>query len=422
MSRYAHIVSFALWATLLVSLGCVRGEGSPAPSSSTDEAHEDHEGHGHGEPSDHDEHEGEAESGVVELSEKAAANVNIRVQPVERRSLSGLIATTGTVDFDPDRVAHIGARLSGRLQQTRVELGDRVRAGDILAVIDSVELGRDKSEYLQAKARTELARRTLEREQKLAQERLTSEQSVLNARAALQEQEASLQAAQESLRLSGLTNNEIDRLEYGSPSSALYTIRAPFAGTVVEKHLTRGELVTPEKELLTLVDLSRVWIWIDVYERDIADVHVGDTADIEAPSLRGRALTGTVTFIRPQVDPKTRRIGARVEVANPGAALKAGMFVRVDLRDPHAQDGAADRGSALVVPEGALLRDAGSDVVFVEIEPRHYRRTPVRTGAKADGRVEILEGLDEAARVVVEGAPVLKAEASKAAMGGGHSH
>jgi RND family efflux transporter MFP subunit len=181
-------------------------------------------------------------------------------------------------------------------------------------------------------------------------------------------------------------------------------------------------LVTPEKELLTLVDLSRVWIWIDVYERDIANVHVGDLADIHAPSLRDRAVTGTVTFIRPQVDPKTRRIGARVEVANPHGALKSGMFVRVDLRDPHQSAGTERRAAALVVPEPAILRDANGEVVFVEIEPRHYRRVAVRTGAKAEGYVEIVEGLEEATRVVVEGAPLLKAEASKAAMGGGHSH
>ena len=190
----------------------------------------------------------------------------------------------------------------------------------------------------------------------------------------------------------------------------------------MEKHLTRGELVTPDKELLTLVDLTRVWIWIDVYERDIANVHVGDTADIRAESLPGRVLTGTVTFIRPQVDAKTRRIGARVEVANPGAALKAGMFVRVDLRDPHAREGAAPRAAALVVAESALLREASVEIVFVEVAPRHYRRAVVRTGAKAEGHVEIVEGLAEGDRVVVEGAPILKAEASKAAMGGGHSH
>lgn len=397
-------------ALLTSSLGC------PAKTGAKEAPHGHDE---HAEGGGHDEH---GEDGLVELSAKAAANVTIVVQPIERRSLSGLIATTGTVDFDPGRVAHIGARLSGRLQQTKVELGDQVEAGDLLAIIDSVELGKDKSEYLQAKARTELARRTLEREEKLAREQITSQQSVMTARAAVQEHEATLHAAQESLRLSGLTNGEIEKLEYGSGSIALYPIRAPFAGTIVEKHLTRGELITPDKELVTLVDLSRMWVWIDVYERDIADVHVGDTADIRAASLRDRVLTGTVTFIRPQVDPKTRRIGARVEVANPGGALKAGMFVRVDLRDPHAREGGEARASTLVLPESALLRDAASTVVFVEVEPRHYRRVPVRVGAKAEGHVEILEGLEEGARVVVEGAPILKAEASKAAMGGGHSH
>lgn len=409
MSRTFMLLTLAA----LLASGCDRKPGA--------------DGHGHDEAEAHDQHDDEEARhpeapGVVELSAKAAANVTITMQPVERRSLSTLIATTGTVDFDPDRVAHIGARLSGRLLETKVELGSQVKPGEVLAIIDSVELGKDKSEYLQAKARTELARRTLEREEKLAKEQITSEQSVMTARAALQEQQATLEAAQESLRLSGLTNTEIERLAYGSSASALYAIRAPFAGTVVEKHLTRGELVTPEKELITLVDLTRVWIWIDVYERDIANVHVGDMADIRADSLPGRVLTGTVTFIRPQVDPKTRRIGARVEVANPGAALKSGMFVRVGLRDPHDRDGADTRASALVVPESALLRDASAEVVFVEVEPRHYRRTVVRTGAKAEGHVEILEGLTEGERVVTEGAPVLKAELSKAAMGGGHSH
>lgn len=366
------------------------------------------------------EREGEDEhpEGVVKLSEVAMANVRVRAEEVRRQRLSGLISTTGTVDFDPDRVLHVAARLPGRLHETRVALGDHVQPGDVLAVIDSVELGRLKSEYLQAKARLELAARNLEREEKLAAQRITSEQAVLTAKADVLELQASLRAAEATLRLSGLTQSDVERLDYGAASMALYTLRAPFAATVIDKHLTRGELVSPDKDVMTLVDLSRVWVWIDVYERDAADVHVGDGARIYADALGGRVLTGTVTFIRPQVDPKTRRIGARVEVANPGEALKQGMFVKVELRDPHGSGGP----EALVVPESALLRDGAAELVFVEVEPRHFLRKQVRVGRRAEGHVELVEGLAEGERIVVEGAPILKAELSKASMGGGHGH
>jgi len=389
--------------------------------------HDDHDEHGEGEPggehgdehAGHDEHE---EGGPIELTPEAAARANIVTSKVELRALSSEIGTTGEVGFDETRVAHVSPRISGRVHNVRALLGDRVKKGQVLAVIDSVELGEAKGGYLKAKARLEVAERTYEREQRLAEKKISSEQDMLDARAAYRDARVERDTSRQSLRLLGLANNAIDKIAYDSSATALLSLRAPLDGKIVDIHATVGELITPATKVFTVADLGQLWIWIDVYERDLAHVHIGDVAHVRADAFPERAFVGKLSYLQDQVDRHTRTVRARIDVDNPDGILRPGMFARVRLADPHAKDGVADAKPVPVVPKSAVQRDGDERVVFVLVAERTYVRREVELGRTAGEVVEVTQGLQGGEVIAVQGGFLLKSEALKGAMGGGHSH
>ena len=389
----------------------------------------------HGSDEHHDEHHDEHRDGptIVELSKTAAAQIELRLQPVESRVLAAETSTTGQVGFDPTRVAHVSPRISGRVHRVDVQLGQTVTAGQRLVEIDSIELGQAKAAYLQAKAKEELARTSFERVESLVAEGIASQQKVLEAEIELKEASAALYTAEESLYLYGLDEENVRALSYGRREAPIYGLRAPFSGTVVEHHVTLGELVTPERNLFTIADLDRVWIWIDVAQRDLERVHVGDRAQTRVDAFPDQVFEGEISYLSAQVDPDTRTVRARVDAENVDGKLRPGMFVEVDLFDPHQRDDEPGSESSLVVPTGSVIRDDGKSFVFVAIDELRFERREVRVGRSAGGFVVItnvrgadVDGVDgplaPGDQVVVEGAFLLKSAASKESLGGGHDH
>ena len=172
--------------------------------------------------------------------------------------------------------------------------------------------------------------------------------------------------------------------------------------------------------MFTIADLGHVWVWIDVYERDLRRVHLEDDVVVAADAYPDELFRGKVSYISDQVDADTRTVRARIDVDNPSHKLRPGMFARVTLTDPHFES--TDRVSSLVVPSGAVQRDGEEFVVFVAQGNNRFARHEVEVGRSAGGLTEILSGLASGDTVVVEGAFLLKSEASKEQMGAGHEH
>lgn len=384
---------------------------------------------------------------VIELTPEAAARIQIATAPVQERALEAELTTTGQVDFDQTRLVHVSPRISGRVHRVSAALGERSRRGQILAEIDSIELGQAKAAYLQAKAKEELAGKSFDRARSLFEERIVSEQEVLVAEAVLREATAALHTAEETLHLYGSSQAQVDRLTYDDQAASIYPLRAPIAGTIVELHATRGELVTPERNLFTIADLSRVWIWIDIYQRELGRVHIDDRAQATVDAFPGEIFTGTVSFLSARVDTDTRTVRARLDVANPEGKLRPGMFVEVGLVDPHSEGGLDPQVSSLLVPTDAVVRDGDRRFVFVVAGESRFERREVQLGRSAGGYVELLpwtdvdgadvdgtgvdgaggdgvgdDGIEAGDSVVVEGAFLLKSAASKESLGGGHDH
>jgi len=366
-----------------------------------------------GEAETHDEHEGEGhEGGRLELSAEKVEAMGLEFSVAIMKALPFRLETTGQVAFDEKRRAHVTPRIPGRVVKVYANLGDTVRRGEVLATLDAIELGRAKADYLQARAREQLTRETLEREEGLLADRISSQQEVLAARAAYQEAEAALRNADETLHLYGVPQEVVDNLSYDNPGRSLFSLTAPFSGTVVEKHVTLGELLTPESESMTIADLSNLWVWIDVYERDVARVHIGDDVEVTVEAYPGEVFAGVVSYLSAVVDRDTRTIRARIDVESPDGRLRPGMFARVVVSDPHAQSGEA-APAALVIPADAVQRIGDRAVVFVALGKTEFETREVHVARHAGEEVEIEDGLEPGDRIVTQGAFLLKSEASK---------
>lgn len=371
---------------------------------------------GSGEPAENDRDESalteEAlDEGVIELSPQMLAREEFTTAAVEKRSLAPELNTTGQVDFAEGLLAHVTPRIPGRVHEVQATLGDRVKKGQVLIIIDSIELGQAKAAYLQAKAQEDLARQNFERERGLYTDRITSEREMFAAKAAHLESRASLRNAEETLHLYGLSDQKIGALAHESPAASLLPVRAPLSGKVVEKHVAVGELVTPERNLFSIADLSRVWIWIDIYERDLRHVHLEDDVQVEVDAFPGEAFGGKVSYLSDQVDTDTRTVRARVDVENPQRMLRPGMFARVRISDPHQ---VAQNDGSLAIPEACVLRNGDGFIAFVALDATRFERRAITIGRRGEGYIEILSGLDFGEQVVSDGAFLLKSRASKA--------
>ena len=403
------MVSILLGATVAMA-------GTACKSKNTEE-------HGKHKATVHEEHDEHDENNVlmVQLSPEAAARIHIRIEPVQQRALAGILITTGRVAFNQDRLAHVSPRVPGRVYSVQATLGDTVEIGQTLAIIDSIELGRAKSEFLAAKVQLDLARITLKREEALLADQITSQQSVLEASSSHKRVLAEYQTARQQLRLLGLSDHQVETTSAKDPLASLWPLTSFLSGTVVEKHVSLGEIVSPDRNLFTVADLSQVWIWIDIYERDLARVHLEDDVAVRVDAFSDRIFEGKVAYIRSQVDPATRTAQARIDVPNLNGHLRPGMFAKVTVTDPHGPDGKAAT-KTLVVPASAIQRDGQQHIAFVPGGERKYERRVVTLGRQTDAFVEVKSGLHAGESVVVEGTFILKSEAAKESMGGGHSH
>lgn len=350
--------------------------------------------------------------GRVRLAPEAVRSAGISVETAGPARMRTLLELPGEIRLNADKLAHVVPRLSGVAIEVRKNLGDAVRKGELLVVLDSRELADLQSELLASIQRLELARATFKREEDLWRKRISAEQDYLASRQVLAEAEIHLQAAAQKLRALGLSQAELDRLP-ASPGAVLtrYEVRAPFDGLVIEKHLALGEAVKEDAAIFLIADLSAVWVEVTVYAKDLNAVRVGKKVTVRSKAL-GLEAAGTLAYLGPLVGEETRTARARVVLPNPKGDWRPGLFVTVELVQEEVS-------VPVAVPVGAIQTFRDWSVVFVQYGDLFEVR-PLKLG-RSDGRwVEILEGLSAGERYAVRNSFVLKAELGKA--GATHEH
>lgn len=338
-------------------------------------------------------------------------------QPAERRPMTETIQTTGVVGPDETRLARIRPLADGRVTRVAVRVGDRVGAGQTLLVYDSITAGELMSEYRaaaasleRANAEADVARRSLERADNLVEigavakgehDRRGAEHQ--RAIADVNSARAAVINLEQKLRRLGVSAEDLTRVRRGEEVNAASrsAVSAPFGGVVIEVHAAQGEVITPERELFVVADLSRVWVQGDVYQKDIARIRIGQNALITVDAYPGETFTGRVTYVSNVLDSDTRTARVRCEVSNRDGRLKAQMFASVALPVSMPRD-------ALLIPARAVQDIDGVSTVFVRVDDEKFQTRAVRVGAAIGDAVEIVDGLRPGERVVTDGALMLK--------------
>lgn len=386
-----RLLAAVLLALLAGAAACSTGSGEESGKE------EEHAEAAHGSEGG-EEGEAQGEPGRVTLSEAAFATARIEVAPVGSETSAaagaGGLQAPGQVDFDPARVAVVSPRTGGRIERLAAVPGDRVRAGQTVALISSREFLTAQSDLAQAVRRAQ----------------------VLAGSADEQGARALVEAGRRRLRLLGASPGAIARIERGEDPAPLLAVPAPFAGSILETLAPAGSAVEAGTPVFRIADLSSVLVAADVPERALGALRAGQGATVRLAAFPDRSYTGRVERLGDVVDPATRTVKALVRVPNPDRELRPGMFATVALDVPGV--GAEPAAAVLTVPASALVNDGDARYVFVEVGPRSYERRAVEVaGGAAGGRVVVTSGLSGGERVVTRGAFTLKSELGKAAFG-----
>jgi len=383
--------------------------------------HDNHAGHDHAEhaeEAEHDGHEGhgDEEGGALKLTAEQREHFGIVIKKAGPGSLKSEASLPGEIVFNADNVVHMVPRVSGIAREVRKSVGDRVTAGETVAVIDSRELADAKSEYLAAHARLGLAQKIFVREKALRDKQVSSEQDYLEAEQALAETQIELRSSEQKLHALGLTEKELSRLDSEHDESITrYEIKSPITGIVTEKHISIGESLSDRSDIFTVADMSSVWVNLTVYMKNIGAIHAGQpvTLRIDHSGIETKA---EIEMVTPFIEESTRSATARVVLDNSGGHWIPGTFVT-------GFSSTSEANLPLVVAKSSVQNIEGRDVVFIEDEDG-FEMKPVTKGKSDRHNVEIIAGLEAGTDYVAEGAFRLKATIVTSSLGGhaGHGH
>ena len=351
---------------------------------------------GHGEKEEHEERQ-------VKLTDEQTKAAGITVRSAGAARLQAAAQFQGEIRFNEDRTTHVVPRLAGVAESVSANLGQLVQKGQVLAVIASTSLSEQRSELLTAQKRRDAARVTYEREKKLWEEKISAQQDYLQAQSALQEAGIAVQNASQKLAAVGATGS--------SSSLNRFEIRAPFAGTVVEKHLSLGEAVKEDASIFTVSDLGSVWAEFAVAPKDLATVRVGQRVIVSSTAFDSK-VEGNIAYVGALLGEQTRTARARVTLTNPKGAWRPGLFVTVAVLGE-------DQGVPLTVSADAVQTIDDQPMLFMAAQGGFVAK-PVKVG-RSDGRtVEILGGMTPGDKYAATNTFVLKSELGKASAEHGH--
>ncbi len=352
----------------------------------------------------------ETTESTVTLSLQAAQNAGIKVETVGEQLVAtgtgtGALAT-GTVQANTYRSTPVVSLVGGIVRRVNAELGQNVRQGQTMAVVFSEELAMAQSKYLTVVADFEEHHKHHSRTMKLVEIGAASREEVEQATTKLRTAEAEVASERQRLLLLGFSPQRISQLKSSSQVSSEVSLPAPVSGSVISRSVNSGEVIQADKEILRVADLSSVWVIGQVYEKDLGSIRVGSGASITSEAYPGRVFRGRVSYVDPTLDTATRTGQVRIELANPGQALKIGMYVNVAF----GATGGTEK-TAPTIPASAVQNLNNQQVVFVGTnDPTVFVMRPVRVGPESNGRYQVLEGLNAGDRIVTEGSFLLRAE------------
>lgn len=340
----------------------------------------------------------------INLTPEAQQSAGIKVKIAGPAPIKTTLTLPGEIQIDPRQVAHVVPRVEGIAVEVRKFLGDKVKKGEILAVLESRELAELRSQYLVALQQLDLTREIYKREEHLWKEKISAEQDYLVAKTELAKAKVLVEAAAQKLYALGLSKKDL-ATETTTPLNR-YELLAPFTGEVIEQHLALGESASAAAEVFIIADLSVVWGEITVYTKDLNTIQVGQKVTVKAVNT-GITTDSTVFYLGPLVGQQTRSAKAYVEIPNPQGYWRPGLFITVEVSQEKTK-------VPMAVTAEAVQTYQDRPVVFVQHGDIFEPRTVV-LGQRDSNWIEVREGLSAGERYVANNSFVLKSELDKSA-------
>jgi cobalt-zinc-cadmium efflux system membrane fusion protein len=339
---------------------------------------------------------------VIVLSPEALKKNPVTTARVTRTKLAPDLQVVGSVTYDQDHFAIVGPLVPGRVVALNAAVGDPVKVGQVLATIESAEVGEAQADLLSARARERAAEKNSLREQELATKRISSEREREVAEAQALSETADVQAALERLRAFGVAP---DSPLKGANGAGRVALRAPIDGTVVKRKVTLGQAVERATDAFEVASLERLWVLLDIYEKDLRSVDVGQVVELRSEGAPGEVFDARVAYVNSLIDERTRTATVRIEIGHSSGHLRPGQFVTARLLG----DVRHIEGTVLAVPRQAIETVEGKTTVFRTCGGG-FEAVTVELGTSSGDLVEAESGLREGDEVAVEGAFLLKSE------------
>lgn len=349
----------------------------------------------------------------IKLSKDESDRAGIALEELKAQALADTVTVTATIRPNQDRIARVAPRVEGRIATVSANLGDKVRTGQTLATLDSLAVGEASSALSQARSADRVAEADYKRATSLQAEEIISQKDFLRARAEFEKSRASLRAAEDRLKLFGVSASQ------SAGMASVFPVSTPFAGTVIEKKATIGGLAGPADALFVVADLSVVWIEANLAEAQLAKVRIGAKAAVTVGAYPGEQFAGRVTYIASVLDKDTRSVPARIEVDNKDGRLKPEMFATATIESaatPGAQPPQGTTSEVLTVPADAIVLMQGQATVFV-FENGTYEQRVIDPGERLGNRTIVKSGLKTGEQIVSAGTYALKARVLKSQIG-----
>ena len=369
INTFSKLTFIALLTSLLLISGCKKSQPSGASQTAQD-------------------------PNLVMANEALLAQIKISV--VSQGDVSDILRVAGQIDFDEQALTRIGASVTGRVTQINAQLGNEVKKGDTLALINSSELSNSQLAYLKARSEKEFHRRTVQRAKTLFEADVISAAELQRRESEYEVASAQTRAAQDQLRVLGVNLKAMEELATTGAIDSVASVMATIKGVVVERKVTTGQVVQPADVLFTVADLSRVWAVAQVPEQQVAQVKVGQSVRIEVPALENEKLIGKLIYVGQTVNPESRTVLVRTELDNTSGRLKPSMLASMLIESTPTK--------RVFVPITAIVREQDADYVFIEEKPGSFRLKPVRLSSEHNGQRVVLDGLSQGMRIVSDGA------------------
>jgi membrane fusion protein, heavy metal efflux system len=337
----------------------------------------------------------------VDLSEKQAAS--IKIGAVTSRDFVMQKTAVGTIDFNENLLVQVFSQYQGKILKAFYNIGDEVKAGEVLFTIDSPDLLQAESTLLAAAGVLELQKKVLARAVNLLKSGGSAQKDVDQSTSDEQTAEGNFKAAKDAVRIFGKTDAEIEQVVNDRKVDSTLVVPSPISGRIVARNAAPGFLTQPgvAPAPFTVADLSTMWMLANVIETDAPAYKLGQHVEVTVPAYPNKVFTGRVTALGAMIDPNTHRQLVRSEIDDPEHLLRSGMFASFVIR-------VGDAAHSLAVPAGGVVREGdGTMTVWVTKDSRHFIKRTVKTGLAQDGWTQILSGLSPDETVVQDGAVFL---------------